>query len=115
MPLIQHRLVQGEPIRAGQREIVPEAQVTWWMKRSGTVGANNVSGWGTGWVSIEPRALIERGPGYTRRIPIRDETAWMLMGLAAGAVFVMFLAQIAARLAGSKSVTLSGAKRLSAE
>jgi hypothetical protein len=102
MPVIHHRILQGEPIRVGSREIIPEAQVTWWMRRSGTVGMDRLSGWGTGWVNIKPQALIERGPGFTRRIPIRDETARMLLGLAAGAVFVMFLAQIAARLAMPK-------------
>jgi len=102
MHLIHHRILQGEPIHVGQREIVPEAQVTWWMKRSGTVGVNSLSGWGAAWVNIKPRALIERGPGFTRRIPIRDETSRMFLGLAAGAVFVVFLAQIAARLAMPK-------------
>jgi len=102
MPMIHRRILQGEPIRVGQREIVPEAQVTWLMRRSGTVKMNGTSGRGGGWVSIKPKALIERGPGFTRRIPIRDETSRLLLGLAAGAVFVLFLAQIAERLAMPK-------------
>jgi hypothetical protein len=97
--MIHRRILQGEPIRVGQREIVPEAQVTWLMRRSGTVEMNGTSGRGGGWVSIKPKALIERGPGFTRSIPIRDETSRLLLGLAAGAVFVLFLAQIAERLA----------------
>src|SRR5574340_965904 len=99
MPLIQTRTIQGEPIRVGEREITPEAQVTWWIKRSATIGMQGSGGWGGGIVNIRPTALIERGPLYVRRIPIRDETSRLLMGLAAGAVFVLFLAHIAERLA----------------
>jgi hypothetical protein len=99
MPLIQRRVVQGEPIRVGQKEIVPEALVTSWLKRSATVGMEGVWGWGGGWVKIQPAAVIERGPEGQRRIPIRDETRRLLIGLAAGAVFVFFLAHIAERLA----------------
>jgi len=44
---------------------------------------------------------VERGPMGTRRIPIRDETTRMLAGLAAGAVFVWFLAEVAVRLAAN--------------
>ena len=58
-----------------------------------------VWGGGGGWVNLQPTAVIERGPEGERRIPIHDETARLLIGLAAGAVFVFFLAEIAARLA----------------
>ncbi len=102
MPLIQRRTIQGEPMQIGEREFTPEAQVTWLIKRSATIGMNNIGGWGAGLVNINPTALIERGPGYVRRIPIRYETTRLLLGLAAGAVFVLFLAQIAERLATSK-------------
>ena len=74
MPLIQRRIVQGEPIRVGQREVMPEAQVTSWLQRRATIGMHRSSGWGVGRVSIRPLALVERGPMGTRRIPIRDET-----------------------------------------
>jgi hypothetical protein len=99
MPLIQRRITQGEPIRVGQKEIVPEALVTAWLKRSATIGMDSVRGWGAGWVNIQPTAVIERGPDGERRIPVRDATTRLLIGLAAGAVFVLFLAQIAERLA----------------
>jgi len=99
MPLIQRHVVQGEPIRVGQKEIVPEALVTLWLKRSATVGMDGVWGWRASWVKIQPTAVIERGREGVRRIPIRDETKRLLIGLAAGAVFVFFLAGIAERLA----------------
>lgn len=102
MPLIQHRIIRGEPIRVGQREVMPEAQVTSWLQRRATIGMHHSSGWGVGRVSIRPQALVERGPMGTRRIPIRDETTRMLLGLAAGAVFVWFLAEVAVRLATNR-------------
>jgi len=99
MPLIHRRTIQGEPVRVGEREIIPEARVTWWMRRRSVIGMNSIGGWGAGLVDVRPTAVIERGPGYTRRIPIRDETNRLLLGLLAGAVFVLFLAQVAERLA----------------
>ena len=102
MNLIHRRIVQGEPIRVGQREVVPEVQVTSWLQRRAVIGTHRSSGWGVGSVSIRPLALVERGPMGTRRIPIRDETTRMLVGLAAGAVFVWFLAEVAVRLATNR-------------
>ena len=102
MSLIQHRIVQGESIRVGQKEVVPEAQVTWCLRRRATIGTRQSLGWGAGMVSIRPTALVERGPMGTRRIPIRDETTRLLAGLAAGAVFVWFLAEAAVRLATNR-------------
>lgn len=102
MPLIQRRIIQGEPVRVGQKEIVPEARVTWWLKRNATIGMEGAWGWGGGWVNVQPTAVIERGPAGERRIPIHDETVRLLIGLAAGAVFVFFLAQVAARLASQE-------------
>ena len=102
MPLIQHRIIHGEPIRVGQKEVVPEAQVTSWLQRRATIGMHHSSGWGVGMVSIQPTVLVERSPMGARRIPIRDETTRMLAGLAAGAVFVWFLAEVAVRLATNR-------------
>ena len=102
MPLIQRRIIHGEPVRVGQKEIVPEVRVTSWLKRSATIGMEGVWGWGGGWVNVQPTAVIERGPEGERRIPIHDETVRLLIGLAAGAVFVFFLIGIAERLATSR-------------
>lgn len=102
MPFIRRRIVQGSPIRVQHKEVVPEAEVSWWMHRRATIGLKNTSGFGAGVVQIRPRALVERGPGGGGRIPIHDETARMLVGLAAGAVLIWFLAEIAIRLATFK-------------
>jgi hypothetical protein len=100
--LIQRRTIQGVPIRVGQKEIVPEAQVTWWLRRRAVIRMDGVSGWGAGAVSIRPTALVEREPSGAGRIPIHDETTRLLIGLLAGAVFIWFLAEIAVRLAKSR-------------
>jgi len=100
--LIQRRTIQGDPIRVGQKEIAPEAQVTWWLRRRAVIRMDGASGWGAGVVSIRPTALVEQGPSGAGRIPIRDETARLLIGLLAGAVFIWFLAEIAVRLARSR-------------
>ena len=102
MPLMRRRIVQGFPIRVRHKEVVPEAEISWWMRQRATVGSSHVSGLGIGFVRIRPRALIERGPKGTGRILIHDETARMLIGLAAGAVLIWFLAEIAIRLATVK-------------
>jgi hypothetical protein len=102
MPLIQRRIVQGTPIQVGQKEVAPEAQVTSWLQHRAVIGTDHSSGWGAGMVSIQPIALVERGPMGTHRILICDETTRMLVGLAAGAVFVWFLAEVAVRLATNR-------------
>jgi hypothetical protein len=102
MPLMRRRIVQGSPIRVSHKEVVPEAEVSWWMHHRATIGLSHASGLGVGVVRIRPRALVERGPGGAGRISIHDETARMLIGLAAGAVLIWFLAEIAIRLATFK-------------
>ncbi len=99
---IHRRVIRGEPIRVGQKQIVPEAQVTWWMQHGATIGMASTFGSGGAIVSIRPRALIEQTPGGERRIPIQDRTIRLLAGLAAGAVFVLFLAQVAEQLGGRR-------------
>jgi hypothetical protein len=102
MPLVHRRIVQGSPIRVGHKQVVPEADVSWWMRHRATIGLSHASGFGVGVVRIRPVALVERGPGGSGRISIHDETARMLVGLAAGAVLIWFLAEIAIRLATFK-------------
>ena len=102
MPLMHRRIVQGSLIRVGHKEVVPEAEISWWIHQRATIGLSHASGLGVGVVRIRPRALVERGPGGGGRISIHDETARMLIGLAAGAVLIWFLAEIAIRLATFK-------------
>lgn len=99
MPLMHRQIVQGSPIRVRHKEVVPEAEVSWWMRHRATIGQSHASGFGVGVVRIRPVALVERGQGGRGRIPIHDETARMLVGLAAGAMLIWFLAEIAIRLA----------------
>jgi len=91
-PLVT-RVVEGKPIRAGGRELVPEVRVTTHAHRRALVGADRLGGQGGGFVHMRPVAIVERGPSGERRIPIQDNTAQFLSGmLLAAAIIPMLLA-----------------------
>ncbi len=99
--MIKHIVLRGEPIRLGEREIVPEARLTWQIQRRATFGTDASLGYGWGWARVQPTALIEQGPKRTRRTLIHDQTKQLLWGLLAGALAVPLLMQVAVRLARS--------------
>lgn len=99
--MIRHKVLRGEPIRIGEREIIQEARLTWLVRRRATFGADNSSGYGWGWARMQPTVLIEQGPERTRRVLIRDQTWQLLLGLLAGALAVPLLMEVAVRLARS--------------
>lgn len=97
--MIHQKTIHGEPIHVGQVELVPEARVTWWLRHTAILGERNVNAQGGGFVSIRPTAILERQAGHERCIVIQDQTAQRLLGWAAGAVVIWFLAQVAVQLA----------------
>ncbi len=103
--MIKTQLVQGEPIQAGNREIIPQARLTWMARRSAAFGAQTSSGYGWAAVRLQPIAVIERQSGRARRIPIHDQTWQLLRGLLAGALAVPFLMELAVRLVRPKRNT----------
>lgn len=100
--MIKQRLLHGAPIRAGEREIIAEARLTWIARRRATFGAQASQAYGGMVVHLQPIAVIERGPERTRRIPVYDQTRQLLGGLLAGALAVPFLMELAVRLARPK-------------
>ncbi len=91
-PLVTH-VVEGKPIRAGGRELVPQVRVTAYARRRALVGADRLGGQGGGFVHMRPIAILERGPSGERRIPIQDRTDQFLNGmLLAAAIIPMLLA-----------------------
>jgi hypothetical protein len=68
----KREIIQGQPLRAGEREIVPEAEV--WSLQAKQIGLkeNNASGGGAWWSWSRPTALIERGPDGARRVRVND-------------------------------------------
>lgn len=98
--LWQTEFIEGDPIRVGERELVPVVKVRSIFRRQVTLGTEASSGGGGGLVWLQPVSVIERGlDGTEERIPITDETGmaiqWMLIGsLVLPALFV-FIASLA--------------------
>jgi len=97
---LQVRRVQGEAWRIGEKTLTPEARVVSLLRRRATIGTARTSGWGGGWVMVQPLAILETSQHGTRRIPIRDVTsrALRVMLLAAlGILFVSILLSLGTR------------------
>ncbi len=92
-------VVEGEPIRVGERELVPMVRVTTSVRRRALVGTDRLAGQGWGFVRMQPVAIVERSKGGKRRIPIQDRTAQALSGLLLAAFIIPLLLAAAIRLA----------------
>jgi uncharacterized spore protein YtfJ len=92
-------VVEGEPIRVGERELVPVVRVTTRVRRHAFVGTGRLAGQGWGLVRLQPVAILERGEADERRIPIHDRTAQALSGLLLAAFIIPLLLAVAVRLA----------------
>jgi hypothetical protein len=101
----KRRILRGEPIKVGDREIVPEVELTWVAQRRATFGLKGSEGDAWAMVRMEPVGLVERSSLRTRRIPIHDQTWSLLWGLLAGALAVPLLTEWAARLARPRRET----------
>jgi len=87
------KVVEGTPIRVGERKLVPQVRVTSYARRRALVGTDRLAGQGGGFVHMRPIAIVERGPSGERRIPIQNKTAQLLSGmLLAAAIIPMLLA-----------------------
>ena len=93
------KLVEGEPIHAKGREIVPLVRVTTYGRRRAFVGSDRLTGEGWGVVHMRPVAIVERSEAGERRIPIQDKTAQTLSGLLLAAFVVLLLLAVAVHLA----------------
>jgi uncharacterized spore protein YtfJ len=93
------KLIEGEPIHAKGREIVPLVRVTTYGRRRAFVGSDRLTGEGWGVVHMRPVAIVERSETGERRIPIQDKTAQILGGLLLAAFIVPMLLGMAVHLA----------------
>ena len=91
-------VVEGKPIRLGERELVPVVRVTSRVRRRAFVGSDRVSAQGWGFVRMRPVAILERDEAGERRIPIEDKTAQALGGLLLAAFIIPLLLALAVRL-----------------
>lgn len=70
---LKREVVRGQPIRLGEREIVPEAVIWSWQRADATLhqtGPATLLGGLFRWA--RPTALLDRAPERTYRIPVSD-------------------------------------------
>jgi hypothetical protein len=99
----KREIIQGQPLRVGDREFVPEAEV--WSLQAKQIGlqANGASGSGAWWSWSHPTALVERGPDGKRRVPIPDVNLQFEMVLLAAAIVLPLILTIFTRWANQSS------------
>ncbi|HEY8491756.1 MAG TPA: spore germination protein GerW family protein [Dehalococcoidia bacterium] len=98
------RTVFGEPIRIGERTIIPVAQVSYMvgfgMGRGtgpGAGGGPASSGGGGGGgtrVQAKPLALCEVSPDGVRMIPVMDQTRIAVWGIVSGMVMLWLITRL---------------------
>ncbi len=86
--------IQGQSLHAGDREIVPEAEVWSFQARQIGLQGNGASGGGARWSWSRPTALIERGPGGERRVRIDDVNLQLEIVLLVAAIVLPVLLTI---------------------
>lgn len=95
----KHEIIQGQPLRAGDREIVPEAEVwSFQMKQMG-LQDNSAAGGGVWWSWSHPTALIERSPEGTRRVRVNDVNLQFEIALLVAAVVLPLILTLFTRWA----------------
>ena len=88
--LFRIKTVRGEPYIVGERKLVPVVRVISFGKARATVGADQVTGWGTAFARITPLAVLEETDDGERRIAVRDRTATTVRGMLLAAVVSTF-------------------------
>ena len=95
--------IQGPPLRVGDREFVPEAEV--WSFQAKQIGLQKggASGGGAWWSWSRPTALIERRADGERRVRINDVNLQFEMTLLIAAIALPVLLTIFTRWAARSS------------
>jgi len=91
---LRRETIQGQPLRVGDREIVPEAEVWSFQTRQLGLQENRASGRGVSWSWSHPTALIERGPNGERRVRINDVNLQFEIALLVAAILLPVLLTI---------------------
>jgi len=100
---LRRERLQGQSLKVGDREIVPEAEV--WSFQTKQIGLkeNGVAGGGAWWSWSRSTALIERGPQGTRRVRINDVNLQLEIALIVAAIVLPLLLTIFTRWANRSS------------
>ena len=91
---LKRETIQGQPLRVGDREIVPEAEVWSFQARQLGLQANSAAGSGAWWSWSHPTALIERGPNGEQRVRINDVNLQFEIALLVAAIMLPVLLTI---------------------
>jgi uncharacterized spore protein YtfJ len=83
--------VRGEPYHVAGRKLIPVARILSFGKARATIRADQVSGWGMGFVRITPLAVVEETEEGERCISVIDETGVALRGMLGGAVAILLI------------------------
>jgi hypothetical protein len=91
---LKRETIQGQPLRVGDREIVPEAEVWSFQTRQLGLQGDSASGGGAWWSWLHPTALIERGSRGERRVRINDVNLQFEIALLVAALMLPVLLTI---------------------
>jgi len=87
---LQVKTVRGEPIRVGDRTLIPVVRVVSFGKARATIGQSEYGGWGVGFAWVRPVAMLVETPQGQQRIRIVDGTSvaarrlvWLAVGVTA--------------------------------
>lgn len=101
--------VRGEPYEIDGRTLIPVVRIVAWGKAKATVGTKRVGGWGSGFVSIRPLAMVEERAAGERRIAITDATSEAVGRLLCAALAItLFLGTIRWLVKRSRTSRLAG-------
>ena len=94
------KLIEGDPIQVGQRQLIPLVKVHSIIRRQVTFGTGSSQGGGGGLVWLRPVAVIERrSDGSEEHIAIPDETWTAIKGMLIGALALPIIYVVVASLA----------------
>ncbi len=91
---LKRETIQGQPLRVGDREIVPEAEVWSFQTKQLGLQESRASGGGAWWSWSHPTALIERGPDGEQRVRIDDVNLQFEIVLLVAAIVLPLLLTI---------------------
>lgn len=91
-------LVQGEPIRIHDRELVPLVRIRSRVKRQASLRGDKVSGRGRGFVHMTPVGILEQREGRNHYHPIGDRTTRTILALFLTGLLVPLLLALLVRV-----------------
>ena len=103
---LKREVVRGEPIKVGDREIVPEAVIWSWRRSEATLSQKNQAMlWGGLFRWARPTALFDRAADRTYRIPVSDVNHRLEVLLLIAAALLPIVLNVAVSLMHNAGLT----------